>query len=385
MTINRYKFLGAMLALRDRFTLDDLTRYCELNEATVRTLFSREQHRAEFIEKVETGRPGGKLNLYKVKAEAITALEAELGTIYFGHPIPPIEPSTELQAPLSLVTAEDTLGRRLRQATTVEERARLVELARLLLETTRDEVNALVMGIENSELASSLTSRVHRLEKEVIECAQELATINLNPAASSPPNSSSASSAIVQASPTAPPPLRPHPNWRALLVSPNRQTAADLVCLLSKELPDMTVVHSTVYPNATELSESVQFDDPLICFLEVASDPDRAALVLECLHENSEQTKVVAMLRENDPDLLFRFLKAGADEVLIRPFSEQQFDPILKRLDSNHVGRQRELVSLAGSRRQMLARAASGARLNKPSMPSRRKAFSINLKGERMD
>lgn len=352
MTINKYKFLGAMLALRDRFTLEELIRYSELNEKTVRTLFSREQHRAEFIEKVETGRPGGQVNVYKVKAEAIPALEAELETIYFGHPKKPLEPSAAVEAPLSLVTAEDTLARRFRQATTFEERARLVELARLLLETARDEVYALVRGIENSELVSSLTSRVQRLEKAAVECAQELATMNVTPVASSSPNSSSGGSAIVQASPPPlPAALRPRSDWRALLVSPNRQTAADLVRLLSRELPEMTVVESSAYLNANELSESMPFDQPLICFLEVASDPERAALLMRRLHETNGQTRIVAMLRENDPDLIFRFLHDGADEVLIRPFSEQQFRPIVKRLASNRVARHREVASFAESRR----------------------------------
>ncbi|MFN7919820.1 MAG: hypothetical protein U0Q16_06965 [Bryobacteraceae bacterium] len=123
------------------------------------------------------------------------------------------------------------------------------------------------------------------------------------------------------------------PTTRSILViCPDRKMLGELAPLISQHLPLTPVIEITHYPNRKEISEGVAATSPGLCFLEVNSGREQGLAVLNDLTIVSPSTQVVALLSDNDPDLILTCLRQGATEFLLSPLNAEQLNPVLDRL-----------------------------------------------------
>jgi len=121
-----------------------------------------------------------------------------------------------------------------------------------------------------------------------------------------------------------------------LLICPDSRMSAELAGALATELPAARLVIVDSYPNraeATQLAENAEF-----CLLDVASEVTAAAGLLAWLGAVAPGVPVISLLRANDPDLILRCLRGGADDFLIQPFTSDQLRAVLKKLARVRTG-----------------------------------------------
>jgi pilus assembly protein CpaE len=121
-----------------------------------------------------------------------------------------------------------------------------------------------------------------------------------------------------------------------LLICPNSRMSAELAGALASELPAARLVIVDNYPNraeATRLAGKVEF-----CLLDVDSEVTAAAALLAWLGAVAPGVPVISLLRSNDPDLILRCLRGGADDFLIQPFTADQLRAVLKKLARVRTG-----------------------------------------------
>jgi pilus assembly protein CpaE len=121
-----------------------------------------------------------------------------------------------------------------------------------------------------------------------------------------------------------------------LLICPNSGMSAELAGALATELPDGRLVIVDSYPNraeAAKLAEKAEF-----CLLDVASEVTAAAGLLAWLGAVAPGVPIVSLLHANDPDLILRCLRGGADDFLIQPFTSDQLRAVLKKLARVRTG-----------------------------------------------
>jgi pilus assembly protein CpaE len=100
--------------------------------------------------------------------------------------------------------------------------------------------------------------------------------------------------------------------------------------LAEQGFQDVCVVSE--YPPAGAIAGLVGRHGSDICFLDVASDPERA---LQLISESAHSTRVVALNPGNDADLILRCLRLGACEFLSDATSDQ-VRAVLERLSRLH-------------------------------------------------
>ena len=121
--------------------------------------------------------------------------------------------------------------------------------------------------------------------------------------------------------------------WRVLVISPNQRTVSDLVPLLSQQLPAAPRTDLSDYPNRRDLTEIIRSTNANLCFLDIAASGIKAAAVLIDLIAIDPAIKIVVLLAANDPDLILRCLRQGAAEFLAQPYTAEQLQPVMERLN----------------------------------------------------
>lgn len=81
MSYKQYQILGQMLVLRE-FTDQDLENCTQIDRDTVRKARQRHGHLLDEVDPVRTGRPGGPLKRFRLKADAIESIRADLDRLY---------------------------------------------------------------------------------------------------------------------------------------------------------------------------------------------------------------------------------------------------------------------------------------------------------------
>jgi CheY-like chemotaxis protein len=117
---------------------------------------------------------------------------------------------------------------------------------------------------------------------------------------------------------------------RVLLICPDRRMSTELAAALASEMPGArraTVDHYPSRAEAAKLVEKIEF-----CLLDVASDVTAATGLLSWLGAVAPGVPVISLLLANDPDLILRCLRGGADDFLIEPFTAEQLRAVLKKL-----------------------------------------------------
>lgn len=125
-------------------------------------------------------------------------------------------------------------------------------------------------------------------------------------------------------------------NWKAMLVCPDREMGNELATLLTQFMPRSSVSNVQNYPTRSSLSEAMNGKGVNLCILDVTSDRERALAAIADLIATDPTLQIVALLKDNNPDLILRCLRQGAGEFLVHPFTLDQLRPALDRLARLH-------------------------------------------------
>src|SRR6266852_3568488 len=119
---------------------------------------------------------------------------------------------------------------------------------------------------------------------------------------------------------------------RAIVISPNSKTVAELEPLLATHLAAVPVSHLHSYPSPRDLTGAMGGGTPHLVFLDVISDRDQALQLMGDMSRLGPMVNVIALLSGNDPDYILRCLRAGAADFLVQPFTGEQMEASLAKL-----------------------------------------------------
>jgi pilus assembly protein CpaE len=120
------------------------------------------------------------------------------------------------------------------------------------------------------------------------------------------------------------------PLQRVLLISPNATLTKDLQPYLESHVGLGPVRFLNAYP--TQERAAGEVGSANLVLLDVTSKREVAVELLQALGRSSNPPRVVALLADNDPDLILRCLRAGAVEFLIHPFTGEQLESAFSKL-----------------------------------------------------
>jgi pilus assembly protein CpaE len=127
-------------------------------------------------------------------------------------------------------------------------------------------------------------------------------------------------------------------NWKYLLICPSAGLTKELNQLIGGQMPKAEVLEIPVYPPSAGLMEVLSVQLPDILFADVISDPDRGLGLIREVNSMQPKLPVVAVIQNNDTDLILRCLRAGSSEFLSHPFSVEQLQETLNRVMSKNPG-----------------------------------------------
>jgi pilus assembly protein CpaE len=120
------------------------------------------------------------------------------------------------------------------------------------------------------------------------------------------------------------------PAWKPLVICPNQAMAARVRSALAEQgLEDVSFLPQ--YPAAGIIAGFAAQHGSNICFLDIASDPERALLLIP---EAARSLQVVALNPRKDADIILYCLRLGACEFLSEPTGEE-IRNLLDRLGRN--------------------------------------------------
>ena len=121
--------------------------------------------------------------------------------------------------------------------------------------------------------------------------------------------------------------------WNAIIISPSQKIFGEINTIVTQQLAAAPVAEVSGYPTARTLTEIQQSGIVNLCFLDMMSDLPRALLTISDLLSISPGMQVVTLLGENNPNLILQCLRQGASEFLVHPFTSEQMQSIMTRLD----------------------------------------------------
>jgi len=149
MTLDRYKFLCALLVLGEEFTVEDVIRFAKLPKTTVATFLNRESRFVERVGSIRTGRRGGQIAQYRVRPDQLGSLEREADQLQ-PNTVSATK-GTESNLAATLIVADDTINR-LSGNMSSEERAKMTGVAAFLISDAEHGVAALDSGSEGDAI-----------------------------------------------------------------------------------------------------------------------------------------------------------------------------------------------------------------------------------------
>ncbi|HPT25000.1 MAG TPA: hypothetical protein PLZ95_01190 [Bryobacteraceae bacterium] len=124
--------------------------------------------------------------------------------------------------------------------------------------------------------------------------------------------------------------------WKILLIVPDEEMRSGLKALATHLLPYSHVNELKSYPTRAVLEEALLEYGTTLCLVDSTTNQDWAQALLSDLAMLNAKLPVVAVHGQSDPDFILRTLRAGATEVLIQPFGEEQFVSVIERLNATH-------------------------------------------------
>jgi pilus assembly protein CpaE len=162
----------------------------------------------------------------------------------------------------------------------------------------------------------------------------------------------------------------------ALLISPAGNIVAELLPLLSHNMPGVQIHPLKEYPEADALADAMHRHRPRLCFLDVQTRKERALQVIRDLQLIDSAIQIVVLLGPNDQEKILECLRAGAAEFLIQPFTVEDLKPVLMRVSQRspliHFGKGGRIICVAPSK------GACGASTLAANLAYRRKSLGAD-------
>ena len=121
-------------------------------------------------------------------------------------------------------------------------------------------------------------------------------------------------------------------NWKYLLICPSQGITKDLHQTLGANMPNAEILEIPVYPPSAGLLEVLSVQTPDVCIADIVSDRDRGLTLIKEISAMQPKMPVIALISNNDTDLILRCLRAGASEFLVHPLDQSQLEEVLGRL-----------------------------------------------------
>lgn len=121
----------------------------------------------------------------------------------------------------------------------------------------------------------------------------------------------------------------------ALLISPDRELAAQLMATLAETRTFQILADLKTYPSQRELDIRLRQLQPEVALVDVATGLDTALDLIRFLAASAVSVQIVGLHRSNDSTALVTVLRAGASEFLFAPFdpnTQREASARLKRL-----------------------------------------------------
>ncbi|MEO7651966.1 MAG: AAA family ATPase [Bryobacteraceae bacterium] len=125
---------------------------------------------------------------------------------------------------------------------------------------------------------------------------------------------------------------RPQTELTALSISPNREMAQQFAATLSTTRAFHILAELKSYPPLQTLDIRLRQLRPDLVFLDLATDLDKAAELIEFIAAVKPPIHVIGLHTHNDSDAILRSLRAGATEFLHAPFGVDVQKEVLGRI-----------------------------------------------------
>ncbi|MBK9168323.1 MAG: hypothetical protein IPM24_12755 [Bryobacterales bacterium] len=124
-------------------------------------------------------------------------------------------------------------------------------------------------------------------------------------------------------------PKKPHTQLTALAILPDRELARQFLGTLPATRAFQLLAEMKAYPSPQAAEVRVRQLRPDLVFIDLATDLDKAAELVEFLAGLRPQVYVVGLHVRNDAEAILRAMRAGSSEFLYAPFDpEIQFEAI---------------------------------------------------------
>ncbi|MGD0436799.1 MAG: response regulator, partial [Bryobacteraceae bacterium] len=86
------------------------------------------------------------------------------------------------------------------------------------------------------------------------------------------------------------------------------------------------------HPNRHQLNEILGADPPNVCILEISDPVERGLAVIPDVLRVDPKLPIVAVLSNDNPELVLRCLRQGASDFLTQPFTVEQVETALRKI-----------------------------------------------------
>ncbi len=146
----------------------------------------------------------------------------------------------------------------------------------------------------------------------------------------------------------------------AVVISPSKEVFGALQPLLNEQIHGVKATHLGYYPPPQNIGRELGSGAAGFVFLDVTTQPNEALpLLTEVARLNG--INVLALLSNDDPDLILRCLRAGAADFLIAPYTREQLEAAIEKSSKLHAPPEMQASSLAKVIAIFPAKGASGA------------------------
>lgn len=119
---------------------------------------------------------------------------------------------------------------------------------------------------------------------------------------------------------------------KALFLTGNPLIRRELTPLLSRSAPHLVCSESPIPDVPHDLAAVLQQDEPQLCFLDFATNPDHSlSLVTELLRLNP-RLLIIALVPASDSGLVLRCLRQGASEFLLCPYQPEHVEAMFQKI-----------------------------------------------------
>lgn len=119
-------------------------------------------------------------------------------------------------------------------------------------------------------------------------------------------------------------------SWRIVLVTPGRKITSELLPIVSREIPSAQVIELQGYPTDGHLGDIG--NNGFICFLDLITNSVVGLEALAGIISAYPLVPVVALVPDNNPQVLLQALRVGAKDFLTQPFTNDQFRSVIDKL-----------------------------------------------------